>query len=102
MKKTNLILICVLALVYSANLHKKTTFSKTDSEKASQRQLQDTEPNYIVVYFATKCSYGENGFASSITARSEYVDNIAIGGETKGINQAFEISAGTEVTINFI
>ena len=101
MKITKLILICLIVLLNASNLHKKTTFSKTDSEKASQRQLQETAGNYIIAHFATSCSYGENGFVSTIPTRTSYVENITVGDQTYAKNAAFEIPAGTDVKINF-
>ena len=101
MKITKLILICLIVLLNASNLHKKTTFSKTDSEKASQRQLQETAGNYIIAHFATGCSYGDNGFVSTIPTRTSYVENITVGDQTYAKNVAFEIPAGTDVKINF-
>ena len=98
---TKLILICLIALLNASNLHKKTKFSKTDSEKASQRQLQETAGNYIIAHFATSCSYGDNGFVSTIPTRASYVENITVGDQTYAKNVAFEIPAGTDVKINF-
>ncbi len=101
MKITKLILICLIVLLNASNLHKKTAFSKTDSEKASQRQLQETGGNYIIAHFATGCSYGDNGFVSTIPSRTSYVENITVGDQTYAKNVAFEIPAGTDVKINF-
>ena len=101
MKITKLILICLIVLLNASNLHKKTAFSKTDSEKASQRQLQETGGNYIIAHFATGCSYGDNGFVSTIPTRTSYVENITVGDQTYAKNVAFEIPAGTDVKINF-
>ena len=101
MKITKLILICLIVLLNASNLHKKTAFSKTDSEKASQRQLQETAGNYIIAHFATSCSYGDNGFASTIPTRTSFVENITVGDQTYAKNVAFEIPAGTDVKINF-